>query len=272
MKIGIVLEKAKFSKEKVIAYHATSKKNLRSIIKNGLIMNYRGGGLGDDEMNTDFGFGYEPHEGVYFTTNFGKAKNFARWIDSSEPAIIIAEVQPKSSYLDEDDLFQILDKIDSKIYGEVLHILDKYNHDDSDEMFEEIDQMVETITKETTKTLSKNLKEFYNLNPVTVENIIKRSTLHIKSLASKLVDGRITGSTDIRDEQDGLRKIFKNIVRKYVGTESDKISKTFSIPSNVGFRGSNKIVGIIDLAGKKAWGKHIPSDFSMVDAPVELLD
>jgi len=63
MKIQTVLEKAKFAKTKTIAYHATSKDNLRSIIVNGLLINHRNDGVGSGEMDEYYGFSFEPHEG-----------------------------------------------------------------------------------------------------------------------------------------------------------------------------------------------------------------
>ena len=258
MQIRTILEKAKFAKQKTIVFHGTSKKNLASIIKNGLIINHNDTGLGSGEYDErGFGYSFEPHEGIYFSTKWIHAVNNAKNVDHENPIVIIAQIQMKGSYLDEDDIFEVIGIDDQKILRKVDAAADEYGYD-SDEMFYELDAIADEEYKHAMKTLEANLTNKYEVNPTSVKHILNQADLHVK----KFIDNLITGATDhsgadIRNEQDALRKIFKNIPRQHDIQFAGKGNNTnFALPHNVGFTGANKIIGIYDIKADTLWGYH----------------
>jgi len=272
MKIQTILEKAKFSKEKTFAYHATSKKHLRSILKKGLIKNYSEEGLGNDlGDDSEFGFSYDPHDGVYLTTNYSKAVNFARDVGGNGPLIVVVQVQSKSTHLDEDELFSVLGGLAAEVKTRLRDIFGKYRtFHYTEKMDDDIEEAIRDVSEETLNNTRQQLNQKYGLSTTTVKNIINQAEPYIRNIIKKLIDGFIDGNTDIRHEQEKLMKLFKNIVRKNIG-DFWKSTETFSVPYNIGFRGANKIVGIIDLNSKVAWGEQPQTGFPTINTPMELL-
>lgn len=264
MRIQKILEKAKFSKEKIIAYHGTSRDNLESIIKNGLIINHNEYGWGSLEYDDRFKFSYAPHDKIYFTSNFRHARSIANIVSDDGGIIIVAEIQPKTVVMDEDEIFDILGNITSKIYDDIEEFLSKTNSNYSEE---DIDKIVDRLYKKTINGLSSTLNKM--LNSTTASHILQQSRDHVYRMVDSLVTSLLDYSheTDIREEQKALMNIFKHVVRN----RGDDHSGKFAVPYNVGFKGANRIVGIVDIKNKKAWGKA-PSGMQMVKTPMELLN
>lgn len=274
MKIQKILERAKFAKDKVIAYHGTSKKNLESIIKNGLIMNHGEDGLGSGEYDErGFGYSFEPHEGVYFSTTYRFAVNSARNVDHDNPIVIIAQIQMKSSYLDEDDIFEVIGVNDMEILQKVEKA--RLEHGDiEDSFFEEIDDISDEEQVKALKSLRHNLRNKYEINPTSVEHIVQNAAPYVKRFIDALITGAVeTGEADIRSEQEALRKILKNVTRQHDHKNlNTKGNTNFSVPHNIGFRGANKIVGIVDPQSDKLWGYKPDADmYKKVKSPLDLL-
>jgi len=274
MKIQTILEKAKFAKQKTIAFHGTSKKNLESIIKNGLIINHNDTGLGSGEYDErGFGYSFAPHEGVYLSTNWINAVNSAKNVDRENPIVIIAQVQMKGSYLDEDDIFDVLKIDDMRILNNVNRAGNRYGYD-SDEYLRALDNLSDVEYEIAVDNLADNLAKEYGINQTSIKHIVDNAKPHIR----KYIDNLITGASDntgadIREQQDALRKLLKNVTRQHDIKYAGKGDNTnFAIPHNIGFKGANKIIGICDLNADKLWGYHPSAQhFDRVKTPAELL-
>lgn len=94
---AIILE-AKFA-QPIIAYHGTDINNLRSILSQGLTRNKVGTGWGGWGEGSAHRRDMSAIGGVYFATNLSNAITAS---PSSEKLIVVAQVQPRSSYVDED--------------------------------------------------------------------------------------------------------------------------------------------------------------------------
>lgn len=261
MNILTLLEKAKFSKEKMIAYHGTSGKYLHSILKKGLLKNYSPDGLGTGDYS-DLGFTLDPHEGVYATSKPAKAVTFAKDIDSENPLIIVLQVQPKNINLDEDEIFSVLGFEDGKFQGDMDNLI---RIEDEDEQFNKADEIADKYFKNSIKEMNDRLINKYDVPSQTANKVSDIATPIIKTMIDKLVDGFLESrDADIRNEQEKLLKLFKHVVRS-----SDEMD-IFQIPSDVGFKGANKIIGIFSPKTKKGWGKT-PSGYEKVENPKTII-
>jgi len=272
MHIHKLLEKAKFAKQKTVAYHGTSLKNLHSILKNGLLMNHGDDGLGRGDYS-DLAFTLDPHEGVYVTDKFVKAKNFAKNVDSSQPLVVVLEVQKKSINLDEDEILSILGINENEILSIANKVQDKLHTLDEDKLESYIHQTVDNLYNFAISSTKNRLLKHYDVNPTTVKKIVEVSSQIIYSLLEELIYANIElREAVIRREQEQLLKLFKHVVRG----DSDKMD-TFQIPANVGFRGANKIIGLVNPESGKAWissnaGKNpLGRDYTLVNNPRDIL-
>lgn len=263
MHILTLLEKAKFAKEKMVAYHGTDIRNLHSILKNGLLKNHGETGLGRGE-HSDLGFSLDPHEGVYATAMYPKAVNFAKNVAGEENSlVVILQVQRKGINLDEDEIFSMLKLIENMILGRIEDI--RYI-DDEYELDEKANEIIDDIHHEAMKNLPEQLRK-YNVKEETIEYLIRNANEPVRYMIREIVDSNLEyREADIRSEQEKLLKLFKHAVR----SDMDSLN-IFQIPAHVGFRGANKIVGFIAPHAKKAWGAYIPQGFTQVRNPRELI-
>lgn len=263
MHILRLLEKAKFAKQKMVAYHGTDIKNLHSILKNGLLKNHGDEGLGRGDYS-DLGFTFDPHEGVYATINYPKAVNFANDVAGKENALVVVlEVQRKFIHLDEDEIFSILGLYENELLGYIEKIREENDEEEQNIQFK---STVDYLLKRSLKNIKERLVK-YNVNETTINNIVKQAHIPTKSMIEEIIDSNLEyREADIRKEQEKLLKLFKHAVRH----EMDSLN-VFQIPANVGFRGANKIIGFIVPFAKKAWGDKIPQGFTKVQNPRDLI-
>lgn len=263
MNILTLLEKAKFAKDKMIAYHGTDIRNLHSILKNGLLKNHGDDGLGRGDYS-DLGFTFDPHEGVYATSRYPKAINFANNVAGEKNALVVVlQVQQKSINLDEDEIFSLLGLFENMIIGYIESIRDT---EDEYELDEKANKIIDYIHREAMDNLPEKLKK-YQVKEQTINHIIKNANEPVRAMIREIVDASLEyREADIRLEQERLLKLFKHAVRN----EMDTLN-IFQIPSHVGFRGANKIIGLIVPHSKKAWGDKIPQGFTRVKNPRDLI-
>lgn len=263
MKILNLLEKAKFAKEKMIAYHGTDIRNLHSILKNGLLKNHGEDGLGRGE-HSDLGFSFDPHKGVYATARYPKALSFAENVAGEEYSLVVVlQVQKKGINLDEDEIFSMLKLKENMILGRIEEI--RYI-DDEYELDEKANEIIDDIHHIAMRNLPEQLRR-YNVKEKTIEYLIRNANVPVRTMIREIVDANLDyREADIRSEQERLLKLFKHAVRN----DMDSLN-IFQIPAHVGFRGSNKIVGFVVPHTKRAWGEYIPHGFTKVSNPRELI-
>lgn len=265
MHINALLEKAKFAKEKIIAYHGTDVRNLRSILKHGLVKNHGEDGLGRGKTSS-LGYTYDPHDGVYATTRLAKAINFSRDVAKGDTysLVVVLQVQKKSIHLDEDEIFSILELREVVILDRIDELRD--NVEDDEQLNSEADELIRELHLQAMGAMKKRLQR-YNVDSNTIQHISKNANEIVLSMITKLIDGRLEHvEVDIREEQERLLKMFKHATRNDMDTLN-----VFQIPDNVNYRGANKIIGFIKPDTKRAWGAEIPDGFTKVRHPSELL-
>jgi hypothetical protein len=98
--------------DKIIVYHGTSYKNLSSILSQGLIPNPKQRAWSEDPDTSFYSASRQSLEGIYVTNNLGTASISAINAKNREDMkngkiIVICEIQPKTAFLDEDDLMRL---------------------------------------------------------------------------------------------------------------------------------------------------------------------
>lgn len=248
MKIQDILE-GKFSKSQY-AYHGTSSKHLRSIIKNGLIPNKSEGGYGSDDASLDTGLPLTPLSGTYFTIRAKEAQDIARdVINWNEiPVVIVCKVQRGDFELDEDRMIDMLDdRVFSKLVDRYIKSVGYSSEDISDAKLQKIvnDHIANVIVK---------LRA--TLDSRAIHNIKGELQRYYMELAEFMVSNATydyAGNSDadqVKQHQDALTKKMKLMYSKSTGG----IKNTFKVNKPIGFSGANKIVGIYMPDEQTGWG------------------
>jgi predicted transcriptional regulator len=230
MKLLELISEAKFSKQKQIGYHGTKPQYLRSIIKNGLIINFKEGGYGSGDEMGRFGVSLDPLESIYFTKTYRSAETISK-SETFNSLVIAVSFQPKDTYMDEDDLwYNALDESDIKILYKKLRPHISYNM--SDNQYAELTKIVDKMCK---KYAVEKTNELISVNKLSnkIQNLLVNA---IKNSVQEILLASISGeSPNIREYQDKLTRYLKTIVGE---------KEHVRIPRNIGFSGSTKIVGL----------------------------
>lgn len=112
---------------KILVYHGTSPKNFRSIMSQGLVPDHPKRAWSKDDQTSFLSSSRKSLEGVYVTTNLALALSAASNGSNDHrdgKLLIVAEVQPKTGFMDEDDLnrFSVVSEseyIISALYGAI---------------------------------------------------------------------------------------------------------------------------------------------------------
>lgn len=148
----------------IYLYHGTNKKNLSSILSQGLIPNPKKRTWQDDP---DAGY-YSPSrqslEGLYLTSNLvtavGSAHRGGNKSSKDNPIVFIVEIHPNALYSDEDSI-----SIDLPLVDNEFHLLNLYRRILNSEADEEISEIVDKklhYLKEVKKNLHPDLIERVN--------------------------------------------------------------------------------------------------------------
>lgn len=236
MKLLELINEAKFAKQKKIAYHGTKPEYLRSIIKNGLIINFKENGYGSGDLG-HFGVSLEPLESLYFTKTYKEAKTISN-MDSLDSLVVVISYQPKEALMDEDNLFNsVLDvyKIDHLVKNIItkfdLRGENQYNDDilNGEELIQYVNKLSKNYAEEITRSFRNSLPQ----NNMIVQKI--KDTIY--SGVNEILFAAIYDKyPDIRHYQELLTRYFKKLTSSHLNN--------IRIPKNIGFSGSTKIVGL----------------------------
>jgi hypothetical protein len=261
---SLLAERAQFTPQ-VVAYHATSKSNLRSILKSGLIPNHSKNGYGSDEKDLDFGFSLTSLEGVYLTTRWGNVEAIAKGIPA--PVIIICKVQNRSATLDEDRL--VGGVIGS---GDIARDIRMYVHANPNMTPEQEDDYINKLTQEESSRIIKSLTGKVSDEVLKrVQPDILKFVNTLAHISFKRFPTQEAMDAAIRDQQTVMTKKLKNLLHTDNPREQHS---SFKIDQTIGFSGANKIVGIYDFMAGVGWGDlaHWERDaYHKVKTPSELL-
>lgn len=215
----------------IIAYHATSVNNLRSIIKNGMIPNKESGGYASGEKSPA-GYSLTAMPGIYFYKDSHNAYNLAKSLsvrNNSDTAIIVCQVQPKTTEMDEDRLND-----DGLLDDKVIIKLAKSGVDGHELEREAVILLIQNLQKK-------------GLN----NNTIKAASPVIKEYVRALITFARDPQSEnqMRQHKNELTKKLRKLV------VYDKSQHSFKINEPIGYSGSNKIIGIMLVSKSVGWRK-----------------
>lgn len=242
MRIQNILTEAKFAKPEY-AYHATGADNLKSILKNGLVPNFKEDGYGSNETS-DFGYSLTPLKGIYFTRKAKDAVFIAKSL-MGEAIILICKIQSKQAELDEDRMNAAV--LQEKKFLSTLRIALRNDYDFNMESFVESGE-IDNIVSNHAKEVVSGLKLDERGKEAAFDSIVR----HLNNLADFYIDTETGGGWDeskLKASQNDVTKALRLLAH------SDKETHhTFKINAPVGFSGANKIIGIYNIETRLGWG------------------
>lgn len=252
MKIQSLIE-AKFSKPQY-AYHATAIENLRSIIKNGLIPNFREDGYGSEEQSS-VGYSLTPLKGVYLTRKARDAIEISKVLESPSGmgAVIICKIQPQQAELDED-------RLTSSIIGErhfAMTVKNKLKDSSEEDLNDE--NSFHNMGKKAHDFIDYYIK-IYVVKEIQKHGLDDKAINHIKPfiheylfhLLGYILDTEYGGP----EHEDDLKKAQNDLTRqlRHLAKKDPEGNHTFKLDAKIGFSGANRIVGIYFPMDKLGWG------------------
>ncbi len=242
MKIQTILSEAKFSRPEY-AYHATRADNLKSILKNGLVPNFKDDGYGSNETS-EFGYTLTPLKGIYFTRSAKDAVFIAKSL-MGEAIVLVCKIQPKQVELDEDRMNTAV--LEEKRFLSALKSSLDSNFDYDVEKFVE-SGVIDKIISAHVRDVLANLELDDRAKKNAVEPIVK----HLNNLADFYIETEVGGNLDetsLKASQNEVTKALRLLAHRDKATHH-----TFKLNANVGFSGSNRIVGIYNIETRLGWG------------------
>lgn len=277
--IDDILLESRFSP--ILAYHATSGKYLRSIVKNGLVPNKSAGGWGSSEYSS-YGTSSKSMAGVYFTRDVKTAQYITGDVvetDVEPRLIVVCAVQERSAELDEDVSTVIFDV--SGVYRKAHHYV--YTNFDMLKNQPTLDMLESIIPEVENYIFNKKgdwLNQIFEDHPVlegikdkilpTLMVMYKAAVRH-SIITEYLIDDRKM----IAQTEEQLRQAIDKVNRTVKKLSYIKQHESFKINKTIGFSGANRIIGLIITNYGLAWGKVPPELASKVDekfnTPAELV-
>jgi hypothetical protein len=250
--------------DKIIVYHGTSYKNLSSILSQGLIPNPKQRAWSEDPNTGFYQASRQSLEGIYVSTNLGTASGAATNAKNREDmkngsVIVVCEIQPKTAFLDEDDLM-MLDRFNNNEY-QLADLFCLIIKDPTDEFvrlqFENFVELFKRMTSEyegmdnpqLIASLHDSLWNFFKKS-------IQRKVAYIEdyTFSKKLRDYKINvekpnatiSEREFLQAKDVLTKSLKKMANPYNLKNRNEYSRfTSRINSPIRFSGVNKIIAIV---------------------------
>lgn len=263
-------------------YHGTSSKFLPSILRNGLVVDTKEKSWGEDPDASMYNVDRTSYGGVYITRTLsiatGASFRMANKTNNNR-LLVIMNIQPKTLLADEDDFTHtfsgpIHSNIDTHNYKEI-----KY-HSPNGQISPETKKDQEKWVTDKLKKLAYLVGELHPtlqkqlIDLITNEGYLAYVT-RVASYISKEEWRSLWDLTKINEEdipplptpQEG-EQIFRNFVDKLTRLLKHipkKGSETGRSLQNIGFRGTNKILAIVEILNSSRlqvrYGK-LPSDFT----------
>lgn len=250
MKINQLIQEAQFAKP-IYTYHATRKKYLKSILKHGLIPNFKKDGYGSGERNYHAGYSLESLPGIYLTKSPKDALSIGKSIDDNT-IILVCKIQLQQSHMDEDSIADIIDE-----FNFVMTIRKDFKYIDVNEY----------IKNHVTRILKNDM--FASLIPHQLHKIQTVCTEYLNSLAKFIISssaGENGDETELRKNKNELTKQLRYLIKN---SQHERIK----IDQPITFSGGNRIVGICDYIQGVGWGDITGLQnevYHMVKTPIEL--
>lgn len=250
MLLKSLYEAAKFSKP-IIAYHGTSGEHLSSILKHGLKKSYSSGGYGSAKRSFSSS---DTHDGVYVTTSLNIAEHIAKDIDPRNPLVVVVKVQRKGSFMDEDHVVQFLGLQDTQLKEMYLQDLPEGLENHENRVIDYTKKFTENVFSMSIKILRNSL-DHHKVPSETINNIINEGRhiildmvrIVVEHVASDIFPEIYQPNDNIFEQQKKLINLFKHALQ-------GGMLNTFMVPHDIGFKGSNRIVGFYSPMTNTYWG------------------
>ena len=298
---AIQINEGKFSSP-VIAYHGTRYKNLQTILSQGLMSSKSGTGWGSSIKGSEMQKDKKSVGGVYFTTSASMA---VRITPGEQKLLVIAQVEPRSSYSDEDDIdfdltramkslintnsidqmmveYLILknspdDKTDYLVdkfiqnlqgrYGQLLMKNDRYNDLIKDYIYTGIQRI---IAQKFTRG-----KPFFSRVYGDVDYVFNISKKEAKDMVDNEYENFISAPRAEMEHKEAIRDMtvaLKRVVydSDYMEPTSTLRGRTFRIEDDINYRGVNRILSIVVIGSKgtveeTVYGEIPPSAYNHLE-------
>lgn len=261
---------------KVIMYHGTSNKFLKSILSNGLLPEYKEKVWSDDKYSGFDQPSRVSYGGIYLTNNLVTAISSARTaiekVGGNNIIIVCVEIQPRTTLPDEDNFkFKIEYSTDyavgyaGKYLGknELLNVEAYLDYILNNSNFEKkLTWFIEYMNKMFNKIWPKEMNEILRnkLKNVFVSSIARRIS-YIPQNTLKSLLYRISGEIDEEqfnniislNKDEAEKNYMKDLIQLMNTFKSeayknlDDFNKTIRITEPIFFTGNNKIVSIIEI-------------------------
>lgn len=244
--------------DRILVYHGTSPKHFRSIMSQGLIPNPKKRAWANDDNTSFFSSSRVSLEGVYVTTNLMTAISSASNAGNKGGGgalIVIAEVQPKTGFMDEDNLNVFSSVSDNEYIVAALYgAINKNPQDEFVQQFFEKFKDKNYLFSKLNKKLHPDLLQ--RLDPMLWDLFVaatKRQAAYVGDWTfRKAFDYQpdIQMPNKVEAEQEFLKakeavtktlKIFANPFHY----EGNPFNFTSRIMQPIGFSGPNKIVAVV---------------------------
>lgn len=234
MKIRLYLNEAKYEKP-IIVFHGTDAKNIPGILKHGMLASKKDTGPWADEFkkipHRADGHTMASFDGIYFAEDLKYAVTSA---ESSDFAIIVAQINRSSFAVDEDNVrSRILIDLNRAIQREHFHGTDE---------------------NETLNQILENFSIFFSIEDRRELNsyipILKKL---IELYRYRFINWKKIPDQELIQLETQSRKLFEVITFKLGKKKNAEFNhlKTHRYPGNIGFRGRNRIIGILHVNREK---------------------
>lgn len=264
------IQEARFD-QPIMAFHGTRPEYLRTILSQGLVPQ-KNPGFGSSGGGGDYNsHSLSPVGGVYFTTDYGYAEHA---VSTPNKLIVVASLQPKSFFADEDsvifnfnkalrkevptarDLVETyylvnVDNDVSEVIGLVREIISSLPNDQREMVKQStrgFDSIVAVVKTWLTRKIA-HLKASGELRPSAFRGILSVSNVNpdqIQQLENSIIED-IPRTNSAESDFNSAMETLTIILRKTAMQNMGDRMHTFRIPMAVGYRGNNKIVGVVEV-------------------------
>lgn len=241
---------------KVIMYHGTAVRNLRSIMSHGLLPSPRGRAWADDPDSSFHSASRASLDGVYLTRNLmtalSAASNGANRKYMKEGDLLIAvEMQPKTAFADEDDLnfmatisnmeMEVADLYYSLEKGGEMRRFDAAKDKYRDRFFSRLGSEIKIHTRA--------MERLGPMVDLVFDAALKRQAAYVERYIKNYfkdlkVPDKSQSEKDFMRAREALTRTLKSLANPF-NHEGEPFNLTARVEEPIGFRGTNKIVCVM---------------------------
>jgi GNAT superfamily N-acetyltransferase len=274
-----------------VYFHGSSVKNLRSILKQGLIPDPEGKNFGED-IEKDNHISLESYGGVYVTQNILTAISTPKdHYELGAELIVCMDLQPNTFYADEDSITGFLGNALGRLTDHpwsvlCAYIADKYDNDQWRESIEEykakyvkyVISMVNVQFQEKEEEMPEGLvtqltTSLLDVWPVALARLaardyatsadydVRRGWTQVMGgdkydecpPRAQLIPSRARAEVDFRNVVEKMTRTMKSLTRVDAEGKQQSLSTNARLTTPVGYSGSNHIVAVLEVRNGKQY-------------------